>query len=86
MKTTTASMLAGLAALSLGVGTAMAQTETPSMTAGKYWAAQAASAVKAPADNANQIESGSSDPDSVHSKAGRGTAVHLNYGTLAYPG
>jgi hypothetical protein len=86
MSATKTLMLAGLAALSLSVGTAMAQEGGgPSMATIDYWAAKTIAA-QAQAVSANQGQSGSSEVDTVRSGGARGAAVHYDYGTLANPG
>jgi hypothetical protein len=81
MNTMKSLMLAGFAALSLGVGSAMAQ-ESPSMPTVDYWTAKGIAAQSTAIPGANQIQSGSSDVGA----AGFGPAVHFDYGTLANPG
>jgi hypothetical protein len=93
MKTTKTLMLAGLAALSLGAGTAMAQ-ETPSMIGpNDYWTQQqrAMYAHQAPASTAVRTQSGSSDVRPAGLGLGSGwigdNAPHrFDYGTMANPG
>jgi hypothetical protein len=89
MNTAKTLMLAALAAMSLGVGTAMAQDGGGSMTpANDYWTLQqrALYAHRAPVVSP-QVQSGSSDTDAMtHSGTGRGAPVHFNYGALANPG
>jgi hypothetical protein len=90
MTTTKTLMLAALAAMSLGVGTAVAQEGGgPSMIpANDYWTLQqrALYAHQTPAVSP-QVQSGSSDAStSMHSGTGRGAPVHFDYGTLANPG
>jgi hypothetical protein len=80
-------MLAAVATLSLGVGSAMAQEGGPSMPTMDFWAAKAIAAQQAAAANAHQaIQAGSSDTDTVHSGTGRGAQINFSYGTLANPG
>ena len=89
MTTTKALMLAALAAMSLGVGTTMAQEGGPSMAGpNDYWTVQqrALYAHQAPAIFP-QVQSGSSDASTpIHSGTSRGAPVHFDYGTLANPG
>ena len=93
MKTMNTLMLAGLAALSLGGGTALAQ-EGPSMIGpNDYWTLheRALYAQKAPAPTAPRIQAGSSDvttpvfgPQSGW--VGDNAPYRFDYGTLADPG
>ncbi len=84
MNTMKTLILAGFAALSLGVGTAMAQEGGgPSMPAGGHWEtywAPGPAHVRAPV--AAQDQFGSSDAQSTHYRASR----HYDYGDLANPG
>jgi hypothetical protein len=84
MKITKSLMLAGFAALSIGVGSAMAQSETPSMSTGDYWSAKAAAAQRAAGANVNQ--SGSPDVDTMRSGATKSDPHRYDWGTLANPG
>jgi hypothetical protein len=77
-------MLAGFAAASLGIGTAMAQ-EGPSMIGpNDYWTQQerAVYAHQAQAATSGQVQAGSSDIDSARP----GALPGYDYGTLANPG
>lgn len=60
MKTMKTLMLAGFSVLSLGVGAAMAQSQTPTGQ-DAYWAAQHRTAAAQKARTNGQVESGSSD-------------------------
>ena len=90
MTTTKTLMLAGLAALSLGVGTAMAQEGGgPSMPSGGHWQTFWAPGPlnlnpRAPA--AAQDQAGSSDAVSTHYRANRGVGAHYDYSDMANPG
>ena len=78
-------MLAGFAAASLGIGTAMAQEGGPSMTGpNDYWTLheRAIYAHQAQAASSGQVQAGSSDTDATRS----GALPAYDYGTLANPG
>jgi hypothetical protein len=82
-------MLASFAALSFGVGSAMAQEGGgPSMPSGGHWETYWAPGplnTRAPA--AAQDQFGSSDPESSGYRANRGVSPNFyNYGVLANPG
>jgi hypothetical protein len=80
-------MLAALATLSLGVGSAMAQEGGPSMPTMDFWTANVIAAQQAAAANVHQsVQAGSSDTDTVHVGTGGGAPVNFSYGTLANPG
>jgi hypothetical protein len=66
MKTTNLLMLAGLAAMTLGVGAANAQNLVPS-SVGSYWTTHA---LAAPTRVDRQIPSGASDRDQTQSSRG----------------
>jgi hypothetical protein len=96
MNTTKTLILAGLAALSLGVGSAMAQ-EGPSMIGGNdYWTLHQSAldnrqAHAALAQGAGQIQSGGSDADTGHFNwesgwVGDNSPYRFDYGTLNSPG
>ena len=70
--------LAAVTVLSLG-GAAMAQEGGPSMPTVDYWAAKT---IVTQAAGGNQIQSGSSDVNSVRG----GAPAHFDYGDLANPG
>jgi hypothetical protein len=82
MKTTKILAFAAVAALSLGVGSAMAQNDGPSMPDVTTYAVPASSH-QAPA--AHQVQSGGSDLN-MQSGAGRSVAPAYDYGDLANPG
>jgi hypothetical protein len=86
MKTTKALILAGVTALTLGAGSAMAQEGGPSMPTIDYWAAKQISAeqAQAQAPRTNQVQSGGSDVDTTHYGVGGGAGY--DYTTLANPG
>lgn len=82
MKTTKTLMLAAVAALTLGVGSAMAQGEMPSAGEAGYFSGQHQAAPQAV--NNGQVQSGSSDVTPMPSGA---TRAPLNWQTLpTYPG
>jgi hypothetical protein len=90
MTTTKTLILAALAAISLGAGSAMAQEGGSSLMPGPndYWTLQqrAVFAHQTPAVSP-QVQSGSSDSSTpMNSGTGRGAPVHFDYGTLANPG
>lgn len=76
MNTSKTLLLAAVTALTLGVGSAMAQ-EGPSMPTIDYWAAQAIAARQAQVVSPNAVQSGSSDV---------AAPVHFDYSDLANPG
>jgi hypothetical protein len=94
MNTTKTLMLAAVAALSLGAGTAMAQEGGPSMIGPNDWSIQQERAVYAhqtPAPTAAPVQAGSSDVDtSDHGLAsgwvGDKSPYRFDYGTLDNPG
>ena len=65
-------MLAAVAALSLGVGTAMAQSQVPSSNEGTYYS-------QPPTVTNSQVQAGASDVET-------GYQVAWDYSTLANPG
>jgi len=69
MKTTRTLMLAAITALSLGVGTAMAQSEVPSAIEGDYFSGQRQAAPPVTNHGSRQVQSGSSDAVPMHSGA-----------------
>ena len=88
MTTTKTLMLAAFAALSLGVGTAMAQEHEgggPSYTDIDYWAPSTIAARQAQATGAGQVQAGSSDVTTTRSKAVRDPANWYNLGTVNNP-
>lgn len=81
-------MLAAVTALSLGVGTAMAQSEVPSAPEATYFSGHRQAAPATINTWAGQVQSGSSDVESARFGAGS-QALPLpayDYGTLANPG
>jgi hypothetical protein len=90
MTTTKTLMLAALAAMSLGAGTAMAQEGGSSLMPGPndYWMLQERAVLAHQAPTVSpQVQSGSSDATTpMHTGTGRGAPVHFDYGTLANPG
>jgi hypothetical protein len=83
MNTTKTLALGTLAALSIGIGSAMAQSEGPSMSADLYraitesqWGNQAATPVQAGSSDTNMIQ-----PENSHALPFNG-----DYGDLANPG
>jgi hypothetical protein len=90
MTTAKTLMLAGLAALSLGANTAMAQEGGgPSMIApDDYWIVQQRALYErmAKAKHANPVQSGASDVDTTPSGALKSDPNRYNWGTLANPG
>jgi hypothetical protein len=82
MKTTRTLMLAAFAALSLGVGSAMAQEGGPSMPTVDYWAAKEIATRQAQVVAPNTVQSGSSDVSTMQ----LGAPVHFDFSTLANPG
>jgi hypothetical protein len=76
MNTTKTLMLAAVAALTLGLGTAMAQSEVPSAAEATFFSGQHQAAPKVVNDGA-----GSSD---VETRGG--APVNFDYSTLANPG
>jgi hypothetical protein len=93
MNATRTLMLAGLAALSLGVGTAMAQDGASMTSPNDYWTQQqrALYAHQAPAASAEQVQSGSSDVGTASGElesgwAGDKSPHRFDYSTLADPG
>ncbi len=93
MNTAKTLMLAGIAAASLGVGTAMAQEGGPSMIGpNDYWTLhERALYAHATPTAAAQIQSGSSDVSQGSSGLGSGwvgdnSPYRFSYGTMADPG
>ena len=82
MNTTKTFMLAGLAALSLGIGSAMAQTEMPATNSGS-WTGNAT-----PPDSVTvvHVQSGSSEPYAVGFGVSGAPQFRGDYSTLANPG
>jgi len=90
MKTTKSLILAGLTVLSLGIGSAMAQSEGQGYSGVPYWTLerQAEALRQAQTRNPGVVQSGSADVDSARF----GQIGHTlpfsphSYGTLANPG
>jgi hypothetical protein len=74
MKSTKTLMISAAAALTIGAGAAMAQSQVPSTSQGDYWQRQSA-----PSVITGSVQSGSSD-------VGTGYNVAFDYSTLANPG
>ena len=76
--------LAALAALSLGVGSAMAQNDGPSAPPDGYWSTPTTTRQAAPT---SQVQSGSSDVNTTtRYGTDRAQAPAYDYGDLANPG
>ena len=86
MNTTRNLMLAAVAALSLGVGTAMAQSQVPSSNEGAYFTQQRQAAPKIMNGWAGPVQSGSSDVETPRPGIGHVLPFNGNYGDLANPG
>ena len=82
MNTTRTFMLAGLAALSLGIGSAMAQTEMPATNSGS-WTDNAATPNSV---TLVHVQSGSPDLYAVGYGVSGAPRFRGDYGTLANPG
>jgi hypothetical protein len=84
MNTMKTLLLAGFAALSLGVGAANAQSLVPSATEGAFFSAPAKAATPQVHTNANAngVQSGSSDVDTTRNT----NQFRYEWGTLANPG
>jgi hypothetical protein len=78
MNTTKALMLAAVTALSLGAGTAMAQSKTTIYPGVGFAPPQVVTTGRAPAAGANGVQSGSSDVDR--------NVYRYQWGTLNNPG
>jgi hypothetical protein len=78
MNTTKTLLLAGFAALSLGVGVASAQNLAPSAREGSFFSAPRQTTTLP----ANGVQSGSSDVDTTRTSG----ALPYDYTTLANPG
>jgi hypothetical protein len=81
MNTTKTLMLAAVTVLSLGVGTAMAQSDGPSAPETNYFWGQHQAAPQIIKNGWGQVQSGSSDADPLP-----GGTAHFDYGDLANPG
>jgi len=77
-------MLAAATALTLGVGTAMAQSEVPSGVAGDYFAGQRQAAPRTAANPWTRLQAGASDIKSGH--VGHVVPFNGEYTRLANPG
>ena len=86
MTTSKTLMLAGVAALSLGVASANAQSLTPSAGQADYFSSHNSGPAKSTDRSAAQIQSGSSDVEMTGSGRSVGTPGHFDYSTLANPG
>jgi hypothetical protein len=86
MNTTKTLMLAALTALSLGTGTAMAQSEIPSAPEATYFSGQRQAVPRTV--NPGQLQSGSSDVEPARFGVGNQAPPlpAYDYGTLANPG
>jgi hypothetical protein len=88
MNTTKTLMLAAVAALTIGAGTAMAQEGGNGDTLAPYWTlARQADALKvAQAREAARVQAGSSDVGTARSRTGHMLPFNGDYGDLANPG
>jgi hypothetical protein len=88
MNTTKTLMLAALTALSLGAGTAMAQSEVPSAPEATYFSGQRQVAPATINTWSDQVQSGASDVEPARIGAGNQAPPlpAYDYGTLANPG
>jgi len=86
MNTTRNLLLAAVAALSLGAGAAMAQSQVPSSNEGAYFPQQHQAAPKILNGWAGPVQSGSSDIETPRSGFGHVLPFNGNYGVLANPG
>jgi hypothetical protein len=88
MKTTKTFALVALAALSLGMGTVMAQSETPIESGNAYWsvARQADALRQMEGRAASRVQAGSSDVGTAQSGTSHVLPFNLDYTTLANPG
>jgi hypothetical protein len=77
-------MLAAVTALTLGVGTAMAQSEVPGGAEGAYYAQQRQAAPKIVNSWQGQVQSGSSDVGA--SRNSHALPFNGDFGNLASPG
>jgi hypothetical protein len=84
MKTKTTFMLAAMTALTLGVGSAMAQSEVPSSAAGDYFSQQRHAAPKTVKNWWGRVQAGASDVEHAH--VGHVLPFDGDYTTLANPG
>jgi hypothetical protein len=79
-------MLAAVAALTLGAGTAMAQSQVPSSNEGAYFIQQRQTAPRLLNGWAAPVQSGSSDVETPRSGIGHVLPFNRDYGDLANPG
>ena len=88
MKTTKIVALAALAALSLGIGNAMAQEGSQGNPGVPYWtlARQADALRQVEARNASRVQAGASDVDTMRSGISHVPPFNSNFTTLANPG
>jgi hypothetical protein len=87
MNTTKTLALGALAALSIGIGTAMAQSEVPSISSDFYRMINPLPrGDKVAPPTVNPVQSGSSDTDTSRSGARHVLPFNNDYGTLANPG
>jgi hypothetical protein len=87
MNTTKTLALGALAALSVGIGTAMAQSEGPSMSKDFYGMIKLLPrGDKVAAPIVNPVQSGSSDSDTIRSGTRHVLPFNNDHGTLAKPG
>src|SRR5277367_6514541 len=80
MNTTRNLLLAAVAALSLGAGAAMAQSQVPSSNEGAYFPQQRQAAPKIMNSWAGPIQSGSADVETPRSGIGHVLPFNGNYG------
>ena len=78
--------LAALAALSLGIGSAMAQSEVPGGATIDYWGAKVVATHQASAPISKKVQAGSSDIGTAKSGIGHFLPFNGDYGDLANPG
>jgi hypothetical protein len=84
MKTTTTLMLATVTVLTLGVGSAMAQSEVPSGAAGDFFSQQRQAAPKTVKNWWGRVQAGASDVEHAH--VGHVLPFGGDRTTLANPG
>jgi hypothetical protein len=87
MKTAKIFGLVALAALSLGTGTVMAQSEGYDDSGVPYWtlARQADGLRQMEARNAHQVQVGSSDPEALRSRPNHASPSDVNHTTFPNP-
>ncbi len=88
MNTTKTLLLAAVAALTIGAGSAMAQSEGHDSSGAPYWtlARQADALRVAEARNAAKVQAGSSDVGTAKTGIGHVLPFNGDYGDLANPG